>query len=360
MKIGIVTFHNADNYGATLQAYALQTVLCQAGHEALLVDYTSDYLKKPFGVENFRKKGVFGEMLTLAGEITRLPRKKPFRDFRKKHYSLTRELSKGELPLLNDEFDLFITGSDQVWNYKISNSDGAYFLDFVTDTAKKGSYAASFGFSSLPEDTTDWYREKLKDFRFLNIREPSGAQILRDLLGVESKVVLDPTLLLTKEDWAAVAVPPPVKGDYILTYQVGMDKNLLNYAKKLGEQLKCPVYSIPFPQGGLIPTHLVMTAGPKEWLGWIQNARCIVTDSFHGLALSLAFEKEFMVCYSARGRVLKSRQEDLMNALGIAGHTLTEDMTHAPEILDYNQIRPNMERLRMESMKALMDMVEGK
>lgn len=356
MIIGIITFHRANNYGAVLQAYALQRVLINSGFEAKIVDYESNYLKYPFAKINWKQKGLFAQILTLLGEFSRLPRRKAFDDFRKL-LVCTKPVKKEDLPNIEKDFDLFVVGSDQVWNYKITNRDGSYFLDFVKDSNKKASYAASFGFTSVDSSLIEWYKSMLTNFNYLNVREKSSLPLLKKITNQYGNIVLDPTLLLTKKDWLDLAVFPSETKPYILTYQVGMDKELISFVRRLAKKTGYKIYSIPFPQGGIIKSRFIMNAGPKEWLGWIANAQYVITDSFHGVALSIALEKEFFVHHNIRGAVLSSRINDLMNELGIQNHILSfNNDERLPEEIDYSIITSNLQNIKINSMNVISEM----
>lgn len=359
-RVAILTLHYSDNYGAMAQAYALQQVLRQQGYDVKLVNYACDYLRHPFRMVNFKTRGLVRQVLTFAGELSRLPRKKKLKIFREMYFNMTETVTKEQLPSLNDKFDLFIAGSDQIWNVDITHYDGAYFLDFVNDYRKKGSYAASFGTTSIRGTDKQWYTEKLKNFCYFNTRESSGSAILQQITGRNSHTVLDPTLLLDKHAWETLAASPSVDGPYILTYQVGMDRVLLDYASMLSKKFGYPVYSIPLPQGKWIKTHPVLNAGIEEWLGWIMNARYVVTDSFHGLALSLALEKNVFVCYSPREEHKSARQRDLLAALGIENRDIRELKGDIPPDMDMDVLHDRMGVLREYSLDVLLRMVEGR
>lgn len=358
MKVGVVTVHRANNYGAVLQAYALQYVLNENGIDAMFVDYVGDFLKHPFGIENFKKKGIMGEVLTFAGELSRLPRKKKFDKFREEYLKCTESMKKGELYKLERYFDLFIAGSDQIWNYKITNLDSVYLLDFVSNYNKKGSYAASFGLTQIEKKYRNWYSKYLKDIKYLNVREKSAIPMVKKYTGRYPNIVLDPTLLVEKHKWEKLSIKPNVSGEYILSYQVGMDGRLIEYIKYLSEHTGLPVYSIPFPQGGYVKSHAILDAGPREWLGWIENAKYVITDSFHGMALSIVFEREFFVNISSRGKVLSSRLKDLMDILGIENRNIDEIGDNPTNSIDYKSVNKRLEKLKKQSMKILMGMVD--
>ena len=188
MKVGTLTYHRAVNYGAILQTYALQKVLDKLGVENEVIDYRSDFIEwiyKPFCM---RKVNNFWNFLTvIEGAPIKSRKMKQFSDFANKNIRVSKEkYTKSNISNANDVYDLFITGSDQVFNFKCSNNDKNYFLDFVKDTTKKSSYAASFGFDKIPDEHTDEYKRLLSTFENISVREQQGVNIVKESVGKEA------------------------------------------------------------------------------------------------------------------------------------------------------------------------------
>lgn len=294
-KTATLTFQNADNYGAILQAYALHKTITNFGIENHILNYQCEYLGKPYGLAALKRKGLIRFILGVAYYIVRMPRKSKFSELRSQ-MKLTPELNKSDLINLEEQYDGFIVGSDQVWNDSISDLDSSFFLDFVKASEKKLSYAASFGFESMPNDLKNEYKELLKDFSSFNMRESSGVEIIDSLLKKPAKLVLDPTLLLTGEEWDTIANAPIIKEKYILVYQTAPSSFLIKSVKKIAKSTGFKVVVVPFPLGGFLKAKLNLSAGPREWIGLIRDAEIVVTDSFHGCCFSILYNKRFFVC----------------------------------------------------------------
>ena len=294
-KTATLTFQNSENYGATLQAYALQKALIQIGVENDVLNYQCKYMGTPYGLAALKRKGLIRFLLGIAYFIVRMPRRANFKEFRAL-IKMTPELNSSDLHALEDQYDAFIAGSDQVWNDSITDFDPSYYFDFVKSPEKKMSYAASFGFESIPNDVKPKYRELLKDFCFFNMREESGVKNIELLLDKPANLVLDPTMLLTREEWDTVARSSVKKDKYILVYQTTVSSFLLNTAKKLAHSTGYKIITIPFPLGGFLKAKMELTAGPREWIGLIRDAEIVVTDSFHGSTFAILYNKKFYVC----------------------------------------------------------------
>ena len=207
MKIGIITFHRAVNYGAVLQAYALQHALEGLGAQAEILDYRNRYIEScydPYSLKGNKLKAL--AKIALLGGVRR-KKNEAFRSFNKKYLRLSEAVYKDSEQLAGAEkfYDAFITGSDQVWNTSCADFDPAYFLTFVKDKKKKNSYAASFGLSEIPKEYEAEYKKRLAGYRQISVREAQGRALVKELTGRDVPVVLDPTLLLTEKDWAAAA-----------------------------------------------------------------------------------------------------------------------------------------------------------
>lgn len=294
-KTATLTFQNSENYGATLQAYALQKALVQVGVENDVLNYQCRYMGAPYGLAALKRKGIIRFLLGIAYSVVRMPRRAKFKEFRA-HIKMTPKLNLRDLHALEGQYDAFIAGSDQVWNDSITDFDPSYYFDFVKSPEKKMSYAASFGFESIPNDVKPKYKELLKDFCFFNMREESGVKNIQSLLEKSANLVLDPTMLLTTEEWNKVACPSVKKDKYILVYQTTVSSFLLNTAKKLALSTGYKIVTIPFPLGGFLKAKMQLTAGPREWIGLIRDAEIVVTDSFHGSAFAILYNKKFFVC----------------------------------------------------------------
>ena len=224
-KVGIVTFHSTNNYGAALQCYALQKALEKINFDSYVINYTADMLKRPYGMTALKEKGIVRFILGNIYFLLRSFRNRNFSAFREK-IKQTGVINPDDLQKLNDEFDCFITGSDQVWNGSITSYDPVYFLRFVDDEHKRKSYAASFGMDRIPQDKKELYKRLLDKFSVYNVREESGKEIIKDLLGEVVNQTIDPTLLLCRNEWECVAKNQVKNDKYIFVYQISPSRHL--------------------------------------------------------------------------------------------------------------------------------------
>lgn len=293
MKIGVITFFNYNNYGAALQCYGLYKTLEKMGHEVEYLDYTCPYIGNPFKLKHLKDKGLFGYIYSTVGYICYLPRKKKFAEFRKQ-IPHTRSLNHNNITDVGDDYDKYITGSDQVWSAKLTDFDGTYFLDFVSDDKKKYSYSASFGENIVKEENRKKYETLLGGFNSISVREDYGQKLVKEFTGKSSEIAVDPTLLLSERDWTAASAKRKVKGKYILVYQLGFSKQLIQAVKEVAKLSELQVIYIPFPLGGALKCKISLSIGPAEWLSLFKNAEYIITDSYHGIIFSIIFKRLFL------------------------------------------------------------------
>ncbi len=370
---GILTFHWADDYGAMLQAYALKRHLETQGEEVEFVPYapvklTGRYWWCPLSAENRDGKirywpNRFGwkRNLGLGGSFWK--RKRNMRRFRR--CRLTKRLPVRCAKRLSlEKYGSVFVGSDQVWNPAITvDLDDAY----VGNIGRKGdcrlfSYAASFGGSSLPSV----YREKFancvgKNFAAVSVREKRTAPFASELLGRDVSDVLDPVLLLDQEEWRKIAAPPAEKG-YVLIYWTEGNEQLLRYAGVIAGQLHTKVMQISFPaeKRFLDQVELRIEGGPAEFIGYIENAACVLTNSFHGTAFSILFKKPFL---SFQHRKLNTRLEDLLEKLGLlsrmkSGNTLPND-GEIWEPIPWEEVQNRLAAERGASGRFILDCIGG-
>lgn len=212
---------------------------------------------------------------------------------------------------------MFITGSDQVWNLNIHEGDTSYMLDFVVDSRKKGSYAASFGYSEIPEKFKETTKKCLKDFYYYNVREKEGKDILYNLIGRESQVVVDPTLLLEKNDYSNIIKETNFKGQYIFIYNLTQSPSLIKFAKDFAENKGLKVVCINTNHKKEEGCININDASPQEFLGYLKNSEYVVTSSFHGMIFSLIFNKQFFYELNNKKSNNNSRLINLARLLGI-------------------------------------------
>lgn len=356
-SVGVITFHNYDNYGAILQSYGLQAKLKELGFAPEIIDYNCEYISNPFRLVNLKEKGLFNYIYGAIGHICYLPRRRKCQSFRKKYMKYSGPVRKGDMSAVSGRYDMYIAGSDQIWDYKLTNFDTSYFLDFVDKGKKKYSYAASIGEHLPPEQLRGEYSRLLKQFDRILVREAYGADIVEELTGERPECVCDPTLLLSAGEWARFAKAPRKKENYILVYQLGINKEIVDFARRMAKKTGYRIVYIPFPLVGLLKCSCRIAIGPSEWLGLFQNASYVVSDSFHGVVFSLLFNRPFFTMVN--GHHTNRRVEQLLKKVNLSHRTIDhvsdEELT-AP--VDFAYANRQIRSMRTESFRALRRMVE--
>ena len=294
-SVGVMTFLHNDNYGSSLQAYALQRVIREAGHECAHIDYQPDRNEKILNLlrsgnnpklilEGMRKREV------LAGQTGAQRKSEAIPAFYQRRMKLTKPCRNArELNIQGREYDILLCGSDQIWNPVWLNP--VYFLTFAGKGARKIAYAASLGVSRQPNAAKiRRIRRWTEDFEAISIREKEGANLLQAMTGKQPEVMPDPVCLLSAEEWDEIAGKPPEGEPYLLCYFIGENglygEKIRQLQKETGlRALVVPVTAESYRSG----YDLLDGAGPEEFLGAVRGAACFCTDSFHGLALGTVF-----------------------------------------------------------------------
>lgn len=287
MKIGILTFHEADSYGAVLQAYALQQTLAKLGADSEFVQINMPTTVQPAATPTAPAAALFARRIQAEGK----KREALFAAFRQEHMRISQPYQPTD-PIEAD-YDHFIAGSDQIWNFRIPGADARYFLPFAA-SQKRHSYAASFGADALPEKSKDWVSKQLSMFRNISVREESGCRIVEELTGHTAEVCLDPTMLLDRADWESL-IPQVEEEPYVLLFLLKYDEVLLQKAQEEAKKQGVPLRIISasfIPQVGMGAWN---TTGVTDWLRAIQGAQCVFTNSFHGMVFSMIFQRSFHI-----------------------------------------------------------------
>ncbi len=356
-KVGILTFHRAINYGAVLQAYALNESIKNIGYAPVTIDYKNPHIEKIYDPIHFNYrslKSFIGGVLTYN---RRQKKKKSFEDFRTKFFVLDQIsdlYDKKYIKHLN-LYKKFLTGSDQVWNYAHTQFDKAYFLDFISDSSKKNSYAASFGFDWIPVEYVADYKKLLEDFNHISVREEQGAAIIKRLLNRKAEVVLDPTMLLSKNDWVKISEDyRREKRDYILIYQVATSQSLLDFAVNLSKETNREIICISDALRKRIKATYVAGVGPQEFLGLLKNAKYIITNSFHGTAFSINFNKLFFVEMLPPPAKVNSRLENILDTFNLRSRQIINgNNDNIFNEIDYTTVNKKLELERQRSLNYL-------
>lgn len=391
------------NYGAVLQAYALQKFLRINGYRAKILNYKradnsivkkdlNYYYKKLIKILN--EEGVKFLLVKLAKKPINFLRvkiekklKKEYEEERRKNfltfkdcflifserrYNSYNEISEGASKVIQ-EFDIFLVGSDQVWNpFNNRNALKVYLLDFVQNSPRI-SYASSVS-AKIPHDLIDFYRERLSKFDCISVREEESAKEIEKVLGYKPKVNVDPALLLNAEQWEEIAHQPEqkVKKPYIFVYDLYRSPEILPAVQKLARK-ECMKYinhtPILFGQKLRYP-HLELsfyTKGPAEFLWYLKEADFVVTSSFHGVVFSILFRKPFYaILWSEKYKDRMKQNGRITNLLGQIG--LIERCFDDPhdilkrgldKNIDWEKVHEKVSQLREDSIKWLLEALEG-
>ena len=333
MKIGILThFHKSKNYGGVLQAYALCRYLNESGNNAKQILYTHTPIKV-----SSKRMSAKDIALKLCKKLKRTICKKrnkkivediekSFLKFRESVPHTEREYSKKDIREVKNDFDIFITGSDQVWNPIWF--DSTYMLDFVDNNEKKLSYAASIGLSKLEREQSDLLQLYLSNFKSISVRENAAKDILSELVINSVEVLLDPTLLMNANDWDEIASKRIISEKYVFLYLLGDSIKTRRIAEKYAKKQNLLLVTIPDVNGEyryidrIIKSKRVCGATPNDFISLIKYSECVITDSFHACAFSLLYKKQFFAFEREGNDKINSRIKDLTEMLGIKEHFL--------------------------------------
>ena len=287
-RIAIITITNSGlNFGNRLQNYALQHVL----------------EKTPASVQTiFSAKAIYRSI--LLSKIRRLTkavikstgRQKHFNKFNRNYIKKANKMRYEHINdyIFNQKYDIFITGSDQVWNPEFPFNSEFEFLTFA-ERNKRFSYSASFGVDNIPDANKSVYAKRLAEMRLISVREEQGRKIVMDLAGREAQVHIDPTMLLDEEQYAAIEAKPlqPLPKKYVLMYFLG-DKTpeYLAFVSNIATGLSLPIIEL-----SELPNTTFYNIGPQHFLYLLRHADYICTDSFHGTIFSIIFHKSFTTFY---------------------------------------------------------------
>lgn len=356
IKVGILTFHKAKNYGAVLQAYALQTVLQNNQFNVSIVDYQNPdvYRYSDYHILSDRH-----HIKTILGKILRYRYNKKvflkFAAFREKRMILSpvcKNLS--ELKEVESHYDAIICGSDQIWNPKaIFNDFDAFLLGTVS--CKRIAYAASAGSVSLWEKYLQKYWDLLHRFDAISVREADMLQPVENLSQKNVSLVCDPTLLLNCEDWIKIENKESNKilsDGYILVYFLGSNETVVRTALALQKRTKLPIVSI----GRRIKGSYRPTIGPEDFLTLFHHASYVLTSSFHGTVFAIQYQKPFLVFGNG---IYNSRMLTLLNHLGIqermmvSSYSTEQILSELNKRLNWTEVNRRRDMLRETSINFL-------
>ena len=373
-KIGIISYFNYYNYGSMLQGFALQKYIQHnyADIDCELINYRSlppnntsywrlartrlsrirYYLTH---ITEIKKKSKYAKKMSIRNTY--------FDSFLREYTKVSSAFYRNKSQLMYNPpiYDVYVTGSDQTWSPNIS---GGYemtpmFLDFAVKGARKAAYAPSVGVGAFTAEQETFLKKKLSTYSMISCREVGGAKLLEKVLGEKVSSVVDPTLLLNKEQWANLAIPPKQKGKYIFCYFLGSRQYYRDFAKQLSMQTNLPIIYLPVNWKDFSDSdNLVWDAGPLEFVGLINGAEYVCTDSFHGVAFSSNLNKNFYAFVKHNGTANagdNSRLFDYLKRIGLEARLLTEYDKSEIQVknIDYSSVNEKLDEEREKSYKYI-------
>lgn len=357
MSVGIITFHCSYNYGSALQAFALSRQIEKMGHACEVIDYRSADFNQYHIIRPLRPWTIPGSVRRL-GRLTK--RRSSFNEFLSKHVPLTRERysyrREGRLASLQDRFDTFVCGSDQIWNLDCTcGVVKPFFLSFAGGR-RRVAYAPSLAHTSFrPENFTErdkeFIGEQLDKFSAISVREASTVDLFQPLTKNRIEVCLDPTLMLDGADYEDVTVPAAVGGPFVFAYMLEENAAVMAQAERVAREAGARVVYMSRADRRLsVPSANLYGVGPSEFLGLVAGAEAVVTNSFHATVFSLLLGTPFQTIAT---RDSGSRMRDLLTSLGEASHLVEGSCDDMPGVVDPSAVESRLSVLRARSIAFL-------
>lgn len=354
-RVGIITYHKAINYGALLQCYALTQTIKKLGCSVLVVDYNSPVMQKNRQLLNF--EDIVSFLYSIKMLSSKIHAIKNFNTFIKKHIPTTDYNS-----ILNEKtiVDVIVVGSDQVWSPRINKGfDDVYWGNFRRDL-RKITYAVSMGTDhNLNSTDKKMIIERVDNFERISVREKSLLNELKSI-GVSNEIikVLDPTLLLSSTDYDRIVDAECKFDKFIFYYEIRYDKCSLSFLHNLAKQLDCKIISLLGPKASFKDVEYIrLSHGDvtvEQFLSYIKNARCVVTSSFHGTALSVIFRKDF---YSFVHKDC-DRARDLLESIGLKDRLVSPQVSVEYQSINYSLAESLLNSQVSYSLNYLQNCIE--
>lgn len=361
MKIGIVTFFKANNYGVCLQAMATSEFLKQQGYDVEVINYINEYEHRIFKWSYKENNKMIGYLTSFLKNIL-LGKKyyfnKGFKDV-EQYYTLTNNYYNKIEQLRDLKYDVLIAGSDQIWNPLITGGLDEVFLLQFGNAQKRISVASSLGSTKPSEKEKEIFKQAFEKFSAISVREQYAKECLSNLTDKNIKVLMDPTFLFNKKDWTEFLGKKSkyfnTKEKYILTYFISGKKS--TYQKRVEEyakRLNCPVWSIQFSNyNWKVISKKILGATVEDFIALFLNAELILTDSFHGTAFSINLNRNFVPFKHSENPL---RIINLLKNLGIV------DRLDMPAIdyksVNYDEVNEKLEDLREDSKEWVLNSIK--
>lgn len=349
-KVGIVTFHRAHNFGAVLQCLALKTVISNLGYDASVIDHRNPEIEQCYAIKQPIPDGL-GTILKVKKWISKyLTYYRRISRFFKYDSFINKYILSPDSNLPTEKFDCIVWGSDQIWRWDIIKDDMFYWGDCGSEKPRKITYAASAG---KINDCFDQNLNYLKRFDAISVRET----VLKNHLlskGISSVVTLDPTLLLSPKEWERILqISKYEEKPYLLVYSMRERKKVIGIARQIAKKENLDIIEIF--NSYVSPKNIMnkySNGGPMDFLSLIHDASIVVTDSFHGTAFSVIFNRQFITVRLNDG--LDSRAEGLLKSIGLC-ERMKQDSKGYETWIDYTIVNEKLDRLKTFSINYLKE-----
>ncbi len=351
-KCGILTWHYLDNYGSFLQAYSIYTIFKQKGLDVKLINYRPG-----------AKTGKINELLRLIKY--NLPfkkgkdlRKKKFYDSRKKLFIETKMCASGKELKTLEKFDIYVCGSDQIW--ASNRFDKTYLFDF-TESENKFSYAASTVIDDYSEIEKNQIKTFLPKFKLISVREEKGIEILSKIIDRDILEVLDPTLLINKNDWLMNSNKVPYS-DYVLCYLIGDECKYKNIILEFAKRENKKVINICIKESQKFGDVILEDLGPFEFLDFINNCFMFFTDSYHGTLFSINFNIEFYSLKRFEDSENNNQNDRIINILkklDLMSRFIDKNSVIDGSKIDYKKVNQRLDEYKKKSFEYIDSIIKG-
>ena len=349
MRVGTITFHCSYNYGSALQAYALQKQLMLLGHEPHIIHFFSRDFRAYHLVRLHKNIAI------TIKEIIHLPksmkRRSAFRTFWKNYFHLTSKYSESsDMSRLNDEFDAFICGSDQIWNLDCTNGIiPPFFLDFAQKT--RIAYAPSLAHNSFSVSyNTEELKRLIDRFHALSVREKESIRFFENYTKNEVTWVVDPVLLLERKHFEEIMHPVNINEDFLFLYELeNGNQQLWDYAKELSEKKNLKIVYFSSEDKKVRNGINCYSVSPSQWLWLMKHAYCVLSNSFHATAFSIIFEKPFVTFDTEKS---SARMKNLIDVCGLNGRIYSPKLD-VDENIDFQSAKQQLQQFVESSRQYL-------
>lgn len=354
MKIGILTFQKTTNYGALLQAMAMNKAFLRLDVEVELIDYECEQIRKRELPKSLRGISITRIPIEVICNILCAIKLIKFEKFKKKNCSISSgKYTRKTIQQTNNIYDVFVSGSDMIWELDVTGKDTTFYLDFVDDNRKKFSCSTSFGYDSIPDDYIDTTKSLLADYRLISVRELEGVNIIRTLLGIDVSMTVDPTLLLSDYEWRKYEKPYKGLEKYVLVYFDDPNSILMKSALEYAKRNDCKVLFVSNTLRGISGVKIIRTAGIEQFLWLIDNAECVFTASYHGVLFSVIFNRPFYFF----NRAHNGRIQTIVKQLELEKRNI--DYIDNNESIDWSNVNSKLEELKDKTIDYMKNIVEN-